>query len=298
MASSWKGKTRGGILGYKIFVFILRKLGLAPAYLVLRIVAFYYFLTSFKSSAFVYYFFRKVLKLSVLRSFFKIYTNYFVFGQTLLDKVAIRAGITGKFTFHLEGEEHLVDLAKNKNGGILISAHVGNWDISGHLLHRLNTKVNVVMFDAEHENIKKYLKDVMGKNRFEIIVIKEDYSHIFHISKALINKEFICIHGDRYVEGSKVISADFMGKKTYFPYGPFHLATKFKVPYTFVFGFKETASHYHFYATPPKINTGGVRAVVQEYSEKLEELVRIYPEQWFNYYDYWAEVDKQYIVEE
>ena len=41
--AAWKGKTRGGLTGYKIFIAILKNLGLPFAYLLLYFVAFYFF---------------------------------------------------------------------------------------------------------------------------------------------------------------------------------------------------------------------------------------------------------------
>ena len=37
----WEGKSKGNQLGYSIFVFVCRKLGVLPAYFLLRFVAFY-----------------------------------------------------------------------------------------------------------------------------------------------------------------------------------------------------------------------------------------------------------------
>ena len=42
MAAEWKGKSRGTVLGYKIFIFCIKKLGLPSAYFVLYFVAAYF----------------------------------------------------------------------------------------------------------------------------------------------------------------------------------------------------------------------------------------------------------------
>jgi len=297
---SWKGKTRGGLFGYKFFITILKFSGLPVAYFFLRFVALYFFIFSPKSFSFSLFYFNKVLNNSFIGSILKIYRNYFVFGQVLLDKIAILAGFKTKFTFDFDGENHLVEMVESKSGGLLISAHVGNFEIAGHLLKRLNTKVNIVMFDAEHERIKDYLLTVMANPNVKIIVIKNDYTHIFEINKALNNNELVCIHGDRFVEGSKTISCDFLGKKALFPTGPFYLAVKFNVPVSYVFAMKDSKSHYHFYATPAKkyeypqnikkrnVVLGGI---IKEYISELEKIIHKYPEQWFNYYDFWGEIE-------
>src|SRR5690606_39949499 len=71
----------------------------------------------------------------------------------------IMAGIKNSFTYTFEGESNLLRLNELNQGGILISAHLGNWEIAGFLLKRINMSINIVMFEEEHEKIKEYLGD-------------------------------------------------------------------------------------------------------------------------------------------
>jgi predicted LPLAT superfamily acyltransferase len=158
----WQGKSKGAPLGYKIFVWVCKHLGLAPAYGLLYFVAAYYFLFSPTSSEHSYSFFRQRLQYTRLKALGAVYKNYYLFGQTLLDKIVVMAGIKNSFTFDFEGESHLHDMVARGKGGILLSAHVGNWEAAGHLLSRLKTVINVVMYDAEHEKIKAYLEETIG----------------------------------------------------------------------------------------------------------------------------------------
>ena len=128
--SSWSGKTRGGVTGHKIFVFFLRIFGLRFAYFILRFVSTYYVLFT-KETKYIYYFFNAILGYSPFRSFVKLFQNYYVFGQTLLDKVALLGNFNNKITFNFDGENHLEKLVEDGKGGILISAHIGNWEIAG-----------------------------------------------------------------------------------------------------------------------------------------------------------------------
>ncbi|MFT3932041.1 MAG: lipid A biosynthesis acyltransferase [Chitinophagaceae bacterium] len=213
-------------------------------------------------------------------------------GQSIIDKIVVMSGIKNKFTWNFDGEEHLRAITALQKGGLLISAHLGNWDIAGHLLKRLETKINVVMYDGEHQKIKNYLEGVTGKRNMQVIVIKEDLSHIYAISEALKNNELVCIHADRFVEGNKTITCNFLGEPAKFPAGPFVLAATFKVPLSFVFAFKETDLHYHLYASTIK-QYGGMKRdemmqqVLQDFVAEMEEKAKMYPEQWFNYYNFW-----------
>lgn len=297
--SSWSGKTRGGLTGHKIFVFTIQYLGLSFAYFILRFVVVYFFLFTPSSFRLTFRYFHRILKSGFFKSVCKVYKNYFVFGQVLIDKIALLADFKTKFSFDFEGEEHLRQMVENKTGGLLISAHTGNFEMAGHLLNRLHAKINIVMFEAEHQHIKKYLSTVFKENNVHIISISNDFSHIFEIEKAFENKEIVCIHGDRFVEGSKTTKVKFLGREARFPCGPFYLAMKFNIPVSFVFAMKEKKYRYHFYASPaqqyycPQLNLKKkdliITSIISCYISELEKMLHRYPEQWFNYYDFWEE---------
>lgn len=289
--ASWKGKTRGGLLGYKIFVFILKYLGLRAAYLLLVFVSFYFVLFSPTSTKAIYSFFRLRLKKGRLHSFWGIYKTYFVFGQALIDRTAVLAGLGDRFTYDFDGEEHIREIAETREGGVLISAHAGNWSMAGNRLDKNmpdNARVNIVMMADEHKKIQAFLDNIQAKQTAKIIGIGDDFSHIIQMGIALRNGEFLCMHGDRYMHGADTIAVDFFGDKAHLPAGPFQLTVRMKVPYTVVYAFKESMSHYHFYSTPPLRNPKSVEEAAQYFATSMEEKIRQYPYQWYNFYDFWA----------
>jgi predicted LPLAT superfamily acyltransferase len=289
---SWQGKSKGTPFGYRFFVSILKHFGVVPAYILLRWVVLYYFFFSYKASKLIFHYFHKKLHYNRFQSLGLLYKNYYRLGQTIIDKVVIMSGIDNKFTYNFDGEENLRKITALKKGGLLLSAHLGNWEIAGHLLKRLETKINVVMYDGEHRQIKKYMEGVTGKRNMNVIVIKEDLSHIYAISEALKNNELVCIHADRFVEGNKTMVSNFFDAPARFPAGPFVLAATFKVPLSFVFAFKETGTHYHLYASDLKQYEGltkevMMQQVLHDFAAEMEEKAKLYPEQWFNYYNFW-----------
>ncbi len=91
--SSWKGKTRGGVLGYKIFVWTVKNFGLSFAYFLLLFVVAYFIFSSRKAFRSIYYYFHSVLNYSTFRSLKSIYLNYYYFGQVILDKISLLTGL-------------------------------------------------------------------------------------------------------------------------------------------------------------------------------------------------------------
>jgi predicted LPLAT superfamily acyltransferase len=217
--------------------------------------------------------------------------NIIIFGQTMIDKIAILSGIDTGLTFTHEGIENIEKLVADGKGGILLSAHLGNWEVAGHLLKRIEAPINIVMYDGEAQQMKEYMDQFEKKRSFNVILIKEDLSHIYEISAALARNELICLHGDRFRPGQRTMQHSFLGEYANFPAGPFILASKLKAPVCFVFAFKETNFHYHFYAEPGKVYEGrgqqGMERMLDEYVATVEKKIAQYPEQWFNYYDFW-----------
>lgn len=290
--SLWQGKSKGNKAGYQLFVWILRNFGVLPAYFLLRFVVIYFFLFSFKSNRQLYALYHRRLGYGIFSSVCKIYRNYFLLGQSIIDKIVVMSGIKNKFTYHFDGEENLKEIASLQKGGMLLSAHIGNWDIAGHFFNRLGTRINIVMFDGEKEQIKEYLDSVTGKKSVHIIYIKNDLSHIYEISEAFKNNELVCMHADRFIEGNKTLTTDFLGEKARFPMGPFVLASKFKVPVSYVFAAKESNQHYHLFSSKIKDYSHFEKEVVMhkmlsEFAREMEIKVKQYPEQWFNYYNFW-----------
>ena len=290
---SWQGKSRGNTTGFRIFVWVVKHAGLQPAYLLLRFVAFYFFIFSGKAFHFQYVFFRKRLGYSFWAAVFSVYRNYYWFGQTIIDKVVFMSGIKNPLRFEFEGEQELVGMVEQRKGGLLLSAHIGNWEIAGQLLRRLGTEMHIVMYDGEQQQIKDYLESITEKQIARIILIKEDLSHIYAIQEALNNNGFVCMHADRFLEGNKTLSGFLMGGHARFPAGPFLLARTFRVPVSFVFAMKDHSLDYHFYASPaktyPASEETSIEEMLRDYCGAMEKMIRKYPLQWYNYYDFWDE---------
>lgn len=290
---NWQGKSRGTPLGYRIFVFISRFLGVRSAYFILIFVSFYFFLFSYASSKAIFRYFRYRHHQNLFSSLISIYRSYYVFGQTLLDKMVVMSEINNPFTFEFDGEENLMKMVEMGKGGILLSAHAGNWDAAGHLLQRINTRINVVLYDGEHQQIKNYVNEVTGEKNFKIIAIKDDLSHVFMIGEALQKNEIVCMHADRFLEKNKTISRNLLGKEALFPAGPFTLAAAFNVPVSSVFAFKDSPLHYHLYGSPMMIRNENeqksefAKRLADFFVDDLERKLKLYPLQWFNYYNFW-----------
>ncbi|ADX68252.1 lipid A biosynthesis acyltransferase [Weeksella virosa] len=287
--TQWEGKSKGTLLGYKIFVYSIKKLGIRTAYIVLLFVAFYYFLFAWSSNRVMYNYFRKRQNFSISRSIVGIYKNYYIFGQTLLDKATISMGFRNWFTYDFDGIEILKSLIKEKKGGILISAHVGNFEIAEYFLNDINTDINIhlVTTDLERDAIKNYMEQIRVKSTIKFIVIQKDMSHIYQITDTLSRNDLICFTGDRFFEGNKTLEENLLGGLAQFPAGPFYIASRLHVPVAFVYVMKEPNLHYHLYTRKANFRHRDAQQLLKEYCASVEGILKKYPYQWFNYFDFW-----------
>ncbi len=291
--SQWDGKSRGTVLGYKIFVFFITKFGTRSAYFLLYFVAFYFVIFSVKGTKAIFYYFHNRLGYSKTASIIKVFKNNLTFGKTIIDKFAIASGQKEKFTYNFDGEHNLEQILKQKKGGILISAHVGNFEIAEYFFSRVDeysAQINLVTTDNEHGAIKDYLDSVALESNMKFIIVQDDLSHIFEINNALRNNELICFTGDRYFKGSKTLKGELLGKETNFPAGAFLIGSRLKVPVIFLYIMKETSKHYHFYAEEAVFKDRDPQDLLKQFTKSIERILKEYPYQWFNYFDFWNDI--------
>jgi len=285
--AEWEGKSKGTATGYKIFIALIQKAGIRAAYFLLVFVSFYYFLFNWKQTRIIYKYFREKHKENRLKSLINTYRNNYIFGQTLIDKVAIAAGLEGKYTYEFDGIENIHQLAKDESAGIMVSAHVGNFELAQHFMGEFDKKIHLVTTDEEQEAIKSLLESVMAKPKVEFILVKEDMSHIFDIHKTIDHQQIICFTGDRFLSGSKTLEAELFGEKAKFPAGPFLLSSRLNTPVLFVYVMREKNRHYHLYARKAEFKNRDAQSLLEAYTKSIEKMLENYPLQWFNYYEFW-----------
>ena len=238
----------------------------------------------------IYRYFRVHHKMSKLRAFLKTYLNFYCFAQVVIDKFAMYAG--KKFEMEVDGYVSYEKLSLQEEGFVQLSAHIGNYEMAGYTLISKAKRFNVLVFGGEKASIMEN-RDMMFKNtHIHMISIKEDMSHLFEISDALAHHEIVSMPADRFIGSKKMIKISFLGKNTSFPLGPFSVATMRSLDVLAVNVMKTGLRKYRIYVTPLLYDKSAPRKeqerlLATAYVTELEKIVRMYPEQWYNYYEFW-----------
>jgi len=287
----WKGKTRGGTFGYSFFIFLIKKTGVIPAYAFLCLIVLYFIPFAPQATRSIWFYARCILNYSRIRSIRLLIRNYYKLGQILIDKIALGNGLKDQYQFQFENYGRFIELLNADKGAVIIGAHVGSWETGAPFFGEYGKKINIVLYDAEHQKIKEILKKNSVTADYKAIPVNDTgLSHIFAIKEALDNKEYVCFQGDRLLTDERSLKADFLGKEARFPQGPFLLASKMNVPIVFYFAMREPGRTYRFYFTiAEKKNKITEQQLLLQYIASLETILHRYPEQWFNYYNFWKE---------
>ncbi|MDR1791899.1 MAG: hypothetical protein LBR36_00430 [Bacteroidales bacterium] len=293
--TQWQGKTSGGKLGQRFLFFVLARIKVNYLYPILYIIIPFYFILGDKNCKIIYQYFRKRHNYSKLQSLKSTFFNYLLFGKVVLDKFALFAGNTAQFKVHIHQSEEATQKLQSSKGLILAGAHVGNFEIAALCLQIENKNISSVVYANEATILQQKRKKTYLNLHLNLIEIQEDMSHLIEIKKTLEAGNIISISCDRLVGSYKKFTFDFLGKKADFPSGIFYMSNLLNINMLSVFVMKGKSLHYHVYIEPlQQNNTQGnnedkAKYLAQQYVGFLEKMLKKYPRQWFNYYNFWQE---------
>lgn len=221
-----------------------------------------------------------------LRTFW-IFAN---FGWMLTDAAVFRL-LKPRFSYELDGEHLLQELASTESA-IVLTAHMGNYDLGAALFaEKFKRQIRVVRapepdaLAAQHVDLSLQQSSAGG--------VKVDYSTdgtslAFDLLNALRTGEIISIQGDRVIGEVARSTVTFFGRKVLLPTGPFVLSLVSGAPIYPLFMVRAGYRKYRIIACPPITCSRGGRSReeeiadgMQRWSQVLEENVRRYWPQWY-----------------
>ncbi len=292
-------RKRGNWLGIWFFRMAVRLFGLGGAYGLLYIVCLYYLIVDRAvveaSLAFVR---RRFPEHSPWRRMFDVYLLFVSQGKCLIDRYAVAAGYD-EIAIEIRGYDKLRQLlAEQDKGFILLTAHVGNWQLAMTALSKLGRTVHLMMRPEDNRAVKNTLNLDNEGEGVRIIFTDDALGGVIEAMKALNQGDLVSIMGDRAYEYSAT-EAPFLGGDVRFPYGAFSIAAAARCPVVVFLSAKIATKKYivdvSHVIPAPKGGRGNrdteMRGAAREFAHILEEYVVNYPFQWFVFRDIWKSND-------
>ena len=288
----WSGRTDGLPWMIRSLVVVMKVVDRRAIYFLMAFVVPFYMLFNRKGRKVTYRFFHERLGYGPIKSFFKVYANHFRFGQVIIDRYAAYAG--KKFRFRIDGNEEFLALMNSEGGFVQLSSHIGNYEMVGYSLTSDKKRINGLFYGGESDVMMEFRRRILSMHNVELIEVDGSMSHIFQMNAALDRGEIISMTGDRMLGSGKSLACSFMGSTARFPMGPFALAVQKDVPALAVFSMRDKGGVYavsvrRIESDPSQPMRARMAAMAQAFAGLMEETIRRYPTQWFNYYDFWQD---------
>jgi predicted LPLAT superfamily acyltransferase len=290
--TEWSGKTSGGKVGQGGLLWFFGIFDVRLGYFFMAFVVPFYFIFAFSRAYSIYDYFRRRHGYGRLKAWYKTFVNHYRFGQVVLDRFAIFCGQKNKFKLTVDGQEIWDEICSSPRGCIVASSHTGNYEIAGYLMGRPSKTMNGIVYGHEAEKFAQCRSQLLAEHNMALIAVgDDDLSPIFLINNALDNGEIVSVLCDRVYSGNKKKLFDFMGESAYFPTGAFNLAVRKNCDALAFFVMREKGMHYHIYIR--RLSAIGssreekIDSLTDSYVRAVEDVVRRYPEQWYNFYPFW-----------
>ena len=220
----------------------------------------------------------------------KVYFNHLrLFAVCLVDRFISKIN---QEHYHFSYENREVPVKMLESGSILLYSHFGGWAASSNSAN-VDNKINIVMKEAMIEGIKKLEDEIDIESNLNVIDLdKGTLAVSVEIANALLNNEVVAIMADRASNAKAEYSMMFLGEEAKFNKNPFQVAYKVNKPILVYFIIWVGIQHYkveymRIDMDKTKDEEQAIATALETYVHKLEEIVRTYPNQWFNLYDFW-----------
>lgn len=267
---------------YKIF-------GYKSVYFSLYFVVLYYFLFASNVRIALKKYYLKVGIKFTNKIFFQHLFNY---ALATSDRFISKANPEDYTFLYKNRKEILEDL---KNGALIVSNHLGGWATASNYFNVENVKINVVMNEAMIKNAKEFEELLNKKNQDCVKIIdisKGSLATSIAIGNALLDNESVAFMGDRALNEKYQYCLEFFNEKAYFNKNPFLIAYKTNKPIIALFVILKNTREYELLykriqLDKTKKEDVAIDIAMKQYVDALTNILKEYPLQWFNFYDFW-----------
>ncbi|KFZ30855.1 acetyltransferase [Pseudidiomarina salinarum] len=228
--------------------------------------------------------------------------HFWQFGLSVVEKTDAWIGKVNKRGIKNCGSIHFTDLENSSRGGILIGSHLGNIEVARAVANQTYKKrMNILVFTQHAQSFNRALQELNGNVAIDLIQVTEiDMALTIMLRERVDQGELVVIVGDRVsvTRPEQSVRHHFLGMPADFAIGPWVLASILECPVYFFFFLRSPhQANYHLYldlATeqlrlPRRNRHQLLQRVLGQYVAQLEYLCRLYPYQWFNFYNFWQQ---------
>ncbi len=228
---------------------------------------------------------------SMVKSVFRNFAKYLVdfFRAKKMDKDYMNSNV------EVCGSEHIEQARSAGKGVILLSGHIGNWELGAATVSMIGYPINAVVLTHGNKKINDLFTARRLMGNMKPIELGASLKSCY---RALRRNELLALLGDRDFTRNG-IETDFFGSKAMMPRGPATLSYRLGSPIVPVFLVREPDDTFKFNiekpftATPGMDEESAVRELTLKCAQSLEACIKKYPTQWFVFRNIWSDDEKK-----
>lgn len=182
----------------------------------------------------------------------------------------------------IEGVENLERVRAEGKGGIMVAAHLGNWELSGAALTAIGTPLSFLVGEQTNSRVDDVMNDL--RRRQNIGIIKRSMS-LRGVMKALAGQELVAMLPDQDARKNGIM-VEFLGRPASTVRGPAVFAIR-RGCAILPFFVARTGTRHVATIEPPLYpadiadENERVRDLTQRYTDRIAARVRQYPHEYF-----------------
>ena len=279
---------------YKIGLFLLHHLPPSLAYRLATFVSDLQYYCSFRDRRAVRNNLKKILpntdRLAPLTK--EVFRN---FGKYLIEFFQMKEMVDKRFienNVHINGIERLDQVLAQGKGGIVITAHLGNWELGGVLLSVLGYPLMAIALPHKERPVNdlfNFQREIKG------ITIVPSHNAIRLCTEQLKDNKLIALVADR-VFGNRGIIMDFLGSKMMVPKGAAMFAVRTGAPILPTFLIRNEDNTFTMMCEEPIYPPNRevredeeeeiVIGIMRQYLTVIEQKIRDHPSQWLMFREF------------
>jgi KDO2-lipid IV(A) lauroyltransferase len=192
------------------------------------------------------------------------------------------------------GRENIAKALEKGKGAIILTGHIGNWEVGGITLGRVGGETHMVYMPDRFTAFEQARRKARDLQKVHGLPMGSSFDTSLRVIRLLAENKIVTMKGDRSLNGEGIVIPLF-GRDTVFPKGPFLVSYISGAPILPAFVVLNHDERYVPIVEEPIYGqrTGDrekdLKGITLRMARVIEEYIRRYPDQWYMFYPFWKQ---------